>query len=153
MDLQGAQAQTEPMTTNDNKALVRRFIREIFEQGRVESVDELCAEDFIGHTWGEMGRDGLRKTTARVAEALADVHFTIEDEIAEDDRVAVRVTASARQVGKVGGQPASGRSYTIGEIHIFRFRDGKVTEHWHQYDQLGRQQQLQPEAAGATTGG
>ena len=43
--------QNEPMTIDDNKALVRRFISEIFEQGRVESVDELCAEDFIGHTW------------------------------------------------------------------------------------------------------
>ena len=132
------------MTVDDNKALVRRFIREIFEQGRVESVDELCAEDFIGHTWGEMDRDGLRKTTARVGEALADVHFAVEDEIAEGDRVAVRVTASARQVGV-------GRSYTIGEIHIFRFRDGKVIEHWHQYDQLGRARQLQPEAASAAT--
>jgi steroid delta-isomerase-like uncharacterized protein len=134
------------MTTNDNKALVRRFITEIFEQGRVDSVDELCAEDFIGHTWGEMDRDGLRKTTARVAQALADVHFTIEDEIAEGDRVAVRVTASARQVGEIAGQAANGRSYTIGEIHIFRFRDGKVTEHWHQYDQLGRAKQLNPDA-------
>ena len=138
--------QTEPMTTNDHKPLVRRFIREIFEQGRVESIEELCAEDFIGHTWGEMDRDGLRKATARVGKALADVHFTIEDEIAEGDRVAVRVTASARQVGEAGGQPATGRSYTIGEIHIFRFRDGKVTEHWHQYDQLGRMKQLNPEA-------
>jgi steroid delta-isomerase-like uncharacterized protein len=144
--MQSAEDQTGPMTTEDNKALVRRFIREIFEEGRVEAVDEFCAEDFIGHTWGEMDRDGLRRTIARVAEALADVHFTIEDEIAEGDRVAVRVTASARQVGEVGGQPATGRSYTIGEIHIFRLRDGKVIEHWHQYDQVGRAKQLQPEA-------
>ena len=130
------------MTTDNNKALVRRFISEIFEQGRVESVDELCAEDFIGHTWGDMDRDGLKLTTGRVAKTLADVHFTVEDEIAEGDRVAVRITASARQVGEIGGQPGTGRSYTIGEIHIFRFRDGKVIEHWHQYDQLGRAKQL-----------
>jgi steroid delta-isomerase-like uncharacterized protein len=130
------------MTTEGNKALVRRFITEIFEQGRVESVDELCAEDFIGHTWGEIDRDGLKQAMDRVAKSLADIHFTVEDEIGEGDRVAVRVTASARQVGEVGGQPATGRSYTIGEIHIFRFRDGRVTEHWHQYDQLGRAKQL-----------
>jgi steroid delta-isomerase-like uncharacterized protein len=130
------------MTIEENKALVRRFISEIFEQGRVEAVDELCAEDFIGHTWGDMDREGLKQTTGRVAKTLADVHFTVEDEIAEGDRVAVRVTASARQVGEIAGQPATGRSYKIGEIHIFRFRDGKVTEHWHQYDQLGRMKQL-----------
>jgi steroid delta-isomerase-like uncharacterized protein len=130
------------MTTEANKALVRRFISEIFEQGRLEAVDELCADDFIGHTWGEMDREGLKKTTGRVSQSLADIHFTVEDEIAEGDRVAVRVTASARQVGEIAGQPGSGRSYTIGEIHIFRFRDGKVAEHWHQYDQLGRAKQL-----------
>ena len=143
------------MSTQDNKALVRRFITEIFEQGRVESVDELCANDFIGHTWGEIDRDGLKQTMGRVAKSLADVHFTVEDEIADGDSVAVRITASARQVGEIAGQPGSGRSYTIGEIHIFRFRDGKVAEHWHQYDQLGRMKQLNPEPApaAATTGG
>ena len=130
------------MTIEENKALARRFISEIFEQGRVESVDELCADDFIGHTWGNADKEGLRQTMGRVAKSLADVHFTVEDEIAEGDRVAVRVTGSARQVGEVAGQPATGRSYKIGEIHIFRFRDGKVTEHWHQYDQLGRAKQL-----------
>ena len=130
------------MTIDENKALVRRFITEIFEQGRVESVDELCADDFIGHTWGNADKEGLRQTMGRVAKSLADVHFTVEDEIAEGDRVAVRVTASARPVGEVAGQPATGRSYKIGEIHIFRVRDGKVTEHWHQYDQLGRAKQL-----------
>ena len=145
------------MTEQSNKALVRRFISEIFEQGRVEAVDELCAEDFIGHTWGEIDRDGLRQTMGRVAKSLADIHFTVEDEIAEGDRVAVRVTASARQVGEIAGQPTTGNSYTIGEIHIFRIRDGKVAEHWHQYDQMGRMKQLQPEpepeAVGAPIGG
>ena len=155
MDSQHRRAQTEPMSIQDNKALVRRFIGEVFEQGRVEAVDELCAEDFIGHTWGEIDRDGLKQTMGRVAKSLADIQFTVDDEIAEGDRVAVRVTASARQVGEIAGQPATGNSYTIGEIHIFRIRDGKVTEHWHQYDQLGRMKQLnpEPEAVGATTGG
>lgn len=150
MAVQGASAQTEPMTTQDNKALVRRFITEIFEQVRVDAVDELCAEDFIGHTWGEIDRDGLKQTMGRVAASLADIHFTVEDEIAEDDRVAVRLTASARQVGEIAGQAGTGRSYKIGEIHIFRIRDGKVTEHWHQYDQLSRMKQLNPEPAAAT---
>ena len=85
------------MTTDDNKALVRRFISEIFEQGRVGAVDELCAEDFIGHTWGEMDREGLKKTTGRVSQSLADIHFTVEDEIA-------RVTA-----WRSGSLPARGR--------------------------------------------
>ena len=130
------------MMTDENKALVRRFITEIFERGRPEAVDELCAEDFIGHTWGNADRAGLKQAMARVATGLADAHFQVEDMIAEGDRVAVRVTATARQVGEFMGLPASGHSYTIGEIHIFRFRDGKVTEHWHEFDRTGLMRQL-----------
>ena len=133
------------MSTDENKALVRRFISEIFEQGRFEAVDELCADDFIGHTWGNADKDGLRQAIGRVAKALADVHFQIDDMIAEADRVAVRVTARAKAVGEVRGIPPSGRSYEIGEIHIFRFRDGKVVEHWHQYDVPSQMKQLRGE--------
>ena len=132
------------MSSEQNKALVRRFITEVFEQGRDEAVDELCADDFIGHTWGEVDRDGLKAAMERVGKALADAHFAIDDMIAEDDRVAVRVTASARQVGEFMGLPATGRSYEIGEIHIFRLRDGKVTEHWHQYNPGALLKQLNP---------
>jgi steroid delta-isomerase-like uncharacterized protein len=130
------------MTTEENKALVRRFIKEIFEQGRLELVDELCADDFIGHAWGNADKEGLKAAMTRVAQGLADAKFTIQDVIAEDDLVAVRLTASARHVGDFMGMPASGRSYEIGEIHIFRVRDGKVSEHWHQFDSAGMMKQL-----------
>jgi steroid delta-isomerase-like uncharacterized protein len=132
------------MTNEQNKALVRRFIDEIFVQGRTESVDELIADDFVSHTWGagQAGKDDLGQAMARASKGLADVAFTVEDLIAEDDRVAARVTAQATQVGEFAGLPPSGRSYTIGEVHIFRIRDGKVSEHWHQYDQLGMMRQL-----------
>jgi steroid delta-isomerase-like uncharacterized protein len=134
------------MTTDDNKALVRRFIAEIFEQGNLEAVDELCADDFIGHTWGNADKEGLKQAIGRVAKGLVDVSFTIEDEIAENDRVAVRVTSCARQVGEFMGMPPSGKTYTIGEIHIFRIRDGKVTEHWHEFNTAALMKQLGPDS-------
>ena len=130
------------MTIEETKALVQRFITEIFEQGRPEAVDELCADDFIGHTWGNADKDGLKAAMDRVSKGLADAHFQVDDMIAEGERVAVRVTASARQVGGFMGMPASGRTYEIGEIHIFRVRDGKVSEHWHQFDTAGLMKQL-----------
>src|SRR6185503_5556764 len=99
------------MTIADNKALVRRFSTEIFEQGRPEAVDELCADDFIGHTWGNADKEGRKAAMARVAQGLAAARFTIEDEIGEGELVAVRLTASARHVGDFMGMPASGRSY------------------------------------------
>lgn len=130
------------MTIEENKALIRRFISEVFERGHLEAVDELVADDFIGHTWGNASKNGLRLAMERVAKGLADAVFSIDDLIGEDDRVAVRLTASGRQVGEFMGMPASGRTYTIGEIHIFRIRDGKIVEHWHQYDLPGMMRQL-----------
>jgi predicted ester cyclase len=62
--------------------------------------------------------------------------------IAEGGEVAVRLTSHAVQVGEFMGLPPSGKAYTIGEIHIFRIRDGRVSEHWHQADFLGMMRQL-----------
>jgi steroid delta-isomerase-like uncharacterized protein len=132
------------MSITDNKTLVRRFITEVFEQGRIEAVDELVSDDFTPHAWPSTGagRDDLKRAMERVSQGLADARFTIDDMIAEGDRVTVRLTASARQVGPFMGLPASGRTYTIDEIHIFRIRDGRISEHWHQFDQLGMMRQL-----------
>jgi steroid delta-isomerase-like uncharacterized protein len=130
------------MTIEENKALVRRFITDVFEEGRLDAVDELCADDFIGHTWGNTDKEGLKQAMARVAQGLADARFTLDDMIGEGDEVAVRLTASARQVGEFMGMPASGKTYEIGEIHIFRVRDGQVAEHWHQFDSASLMRQL-----------
>ena len=132
------------MTLEGNKALVRRFVDEIFVQGRPEAVEELVADDFVSHTWRSTGdgKGDLKRAIERLSTALADSRFAVEDMIAEGDRVAVRLTAGATQVGELMGLPPSGKSYSIGEIHIFRIRDGKVVEHWHHYDQLGMMRQL-----------
>ena len=132
------------MSTDSNKAIVRRFIDEIFVGGRKETVDELLADDFIAHTGPSTGhpKDDLKAAIDRTSGALDDPRFTIEDLIAEGDRVAVRLTTAATQVGEFMGLPATNKRYEIGEIHIFRLRDGKVTEHWHQLDQMGLMKQL-----------
>jgi steroid delta-isomerase-like uncharacterized protein len=145
------------VSTDQNKALVRRFIDEIFVQGRTATVDELLADDFVAHTWPSTGhpKDDLKGAIERTSKGLSDVSFTIDDMIAEGDEVAVRLTARATQTGEMMGMPPSGKTYEIGEIHIFRVRDGKVTEHWHQFDQMGMMKQLgampgEPAAAGAS---
>ena len=132
------------MTTEENKALVRRFIQEVFLEGRPEAVDELLADDFVPHTWGRTGegKDELIKAIKRVQAGLSDARMTIEDMFAEGDRVAVRLTSHAVQTGPFMGLPPSGKAYTIGEIHIFRLRDGKVAEHWHEADFMGMMRQL-----------
>jgi steroid delta-isomerase-like uncharacterized protein len=132
------------MTAEDRRQLVLRFIREIFVQGSMDALDGLVAPDFHSYTWGPQGagRDELRQAMARVATALDDRVFRVEDTVAEADLVAVRLTASATQVGEFMGLPASGRRYTVSEMHFFRVRDGRIVEHWHQYDVPGLLRQL-----------
>jgi steroid delta-isomerase-like uncharacterized protein len=132
------------MSIDANKAVVRRFVEEVFQNGDVGAVDELVDRDFAPHTWPSTGdgRGDLKRAMERVSKALTDAAFTIEDLIAEDDRVVARLTASATQTGEFMGVPASGTRYTISEIHIFRVCDGLIVEHWHQFDQLGMMRQL-----------
>jgi len=130
--------------TDENKALVRRFVDEVFVAGRMEAVEGLVAPDFVPHSWPGTGPGPaeLNRAMSRVFAGLSDVSMTIEDMIAEGDRVAVRLTAHAVHTGEFMGMPASGKSYTIPEIHIFRVADGKIAEHWGQADLLGMMRQL-----------
>lgn len=133
------------MTTLEaNKAVVRRFIDEIFGQGNLDAVDELAAEDFTPHTWGPTppGRAALREAMARAGSGVTEAKFEIQDAIAEGDRVAVRLTSSARHTGTFMGQPPTGKRYSIDEMHIFRLRDGQVVEHWHEFDKASLMEQL-----------
>jgi len=129
-----------------NKQVVDRFVREVLQQGSKPAVDELVAPDFTSHSWPSTGdgRADLKAAIDRVAKGLADSEFVIEDTIAESDRVVVRLTSSATQVGEFMGMPASGKRYSIGEIHIFRLRDGQLVEHWDQIDVMGMMKQLGP---------
>ena len=145
-----------PIAVEQNVGVVRRFIDEVFLHGKFDSVDELVTEDFTPHTWGPMppGRDGLKQAIERVSQGISDPRMTIDDIVAQDDTVAVRLTSSATQTGTFMGLPPSGKRYEIGEIHWFRLRDGRIAEHWHQADFLGMLRQLgaMPGGGGAMAG-
>ncbi len=127
-----------------NKAVVRRFIAEIFAAGSREAADELIAPDavFHGYPFGDDPRAGMRAAIERVSAGLSDVVFTVHELVAEGDLVSVRLTSAATQSGPFMGMPPSGRRYEIEELHLFRVRDSRVVEHWHQFDQLGLMRQL-----------
>lgn len=128
------------------KALVRRFVEEVFQAGNADAVDELVAPEFVSHTFGitENGSQQLRDAMARVHGMLANVEFAIEDIVAEGDRVAVRLTSSATATGPfMGVESAAGKRYTVLEMHFFRFEDGQVVEHWHVHDAQGMVRQLE----------
>jgi steroid delta-isomerase-like uncharacterized protein len=138
-----------PLRLETNKAVVRRFITEIFEQQDLDAIDELVSEDFTPHTWGPMppGRDGLRTATKRAGAGVSEARFEIHLLVAEDDLVAAYLTSSAVHSGQFMGLAPTGKRYSIDEMHFFRLRDGQVTEHWHQFDKGALVQQLAPEPA------
>jgi steroid delta-isomerase-like uncharacterized protein len=137
-----------------NKAVVRRFIDEVFVAGDPAAADALIAPDAVFHTYpfGDDPRAGMRAAIERVSEGLSDSVFTVHELVAEGDLVCARLTAAATQTGPFMGMPPTGRRYEIEEFHQFRIRDGQVVEHWHQFDQMGMMRQLGVAPAGATSG-
>ncbi len=132
------------MTAEQNRELVRRFIDEVLVDGNEDAADRLLTDDFAAHTWGPMepGPAGMKAAMRRVAGGLSNVSMEVHEMVAERDLVAVWLTSRATQSGQFMGLPPTGRSYQIDEMHLFRARDGRIAEHWHQADFLGLFRQL-----------
>jgi predicted ester cyclase len=132
------------VSAETNKAPVRRFYGQVLNGRHVEAIDELPVTHYDEHDplpGQRDGREGLKDRVSMLADGLAPT-FTIEDIIAEGDRVVVRWTNSARHAGNFLGIPPTGRSCAIAGIDIYRLEDGRLAEHWHVIDQLTMLQQL-----------
>ena len=139
------------MDTAGNKDVVRRLYAMI-NDGRVDQVAHLISPDYIEHDplpGQGSGQEGVLDRFSMITTALAP-HFTVEDLIAEGDRVVVRWTNAGTHVGKFAGIPATGRTFTIAGIDIYRIADRQLSEHWHVIDQLGMLGQLGLLPQGAT---
>ena len=132
-----------------NKQVARQVIDRIFVRQEDAAIDELVSDRFVAHTFGPMapGREGLREGMRRAGAGVSEARFEIHDMIAEGDRVAVRLTTTARHTGRFMGIEPSGNRYSIDEIHIFRIRDGLLVEHWHAFDRADLIGQLKGDAA------
>lgn len=134
------------MSTEQNKAAARQLIEDVFNQGNMALMDELVAADFIEHEElpPEMptGREGVTLMTRLLRGAFPDFEATIEDVIAEGDKVVLRMTWRGTQEGEFMGIPPSGKRFSIAVFDIFRMEGGKIVEHWGQTDMMGMMQQL-----------
>ena len=135
------------MSTDENKAIARRLYEEGFNAHNPDVFDELFAADFGQHvastlpgTWGD--REAAKQTFATIFGAFPDWQVTVEDMIAEGDKVVGRYTAQGTQRGEFMGIPATGKPITTTVIDIFRIANGKIAEHWVESDTLGMMQQL-----------
>jgi steroid delta-isomerase-like uncharacterized protein len=133
------------MSAEDNKAVVRRLIEEVYNEGNMNVVDELVAPDIFDHAAvpeHQHGIDGFKHVMQWVCTFSSDVHYDIDDIIAEGDKVAVRMTQSGTHTGSVKGNPATGKRFSVDYVHWFRLADGKVAEMWAVRDDLSRLEQL-----------
>jgi len=132
------------MSTEQNKAMARRFYNEVIGQGKLEVIDQIVAPSFVDHDRDNPTHDlaGVKQFIAMIRSAFPDVSAKAEDMIAEGDRVVARVTATGTHRGEFMGTPPTGRHITITGIDILRCADGKAVEHWCEFDNLGILQQL-----------
>jgi steroid delta-isomerase-like uncharacterized protein len=133
------------MTTEENKARSRRFFEEVWGQGNLAVIEELTAPSFIDHNAPPSlppGLDGLKQFVVMYRSAFPDLRVSVEDLIAEGDKVVIRWTAHGTNTGPLFGMPATGKVATISGITIERKVDGKTVEGWNNFDQLGVLQQL-----------
>jgi steroid delta-isomerase-like uncharacterized protein len=116
----------------------------VWNQGHFDVADELLASDFAGHSSmaETRGSEEAKQFFVSLRAAFPDIHFTIEDQIAEGDKVVSRWRASATHIGEFQGIPPTGKAGIITGITINRLANGKVVEGWTNLDELGLMQQL-----------
>ncbi len=133
------------MSTEANKAIVRRFVEEVQNGGDLAALDALAAPGYVNHSAPPgvpPDREGLKQLTAMFRQAFPDGRMTIEDMVAEGERVATRKTFRGTHRGELMGIPPTGKAVAIGLIDIVRVADGKVVESWSVADDLGLLRQL-----------
>lgn len=134
------------MSVEENKAIARRFYEEIWNRGDMAAADELIATNIIDHDQNPESRvrgpESVKQLATSNRTAFPDFHFTVEDEITEGDKVAVRWTMRGTHKGEFMGRPATGKQVTVEGMHFWRVAGGKILEAWVNKDRLGMMQQL-----------
>ncbi len=133
------------MSTEENKALVHRLVDNVANEGRFEELEELLVSDYVEHNAPPgipPGREAFKQMSLIFRNAFPDWYFTVEDTIAEGDRVVIRGIGHGAHRGSFLGIAPTGNQIAMRAMHIFRVGDGKVLERWAQADVMGLLQQL-----------
>ena len=130
--------------STENKALVRRWFKEVWNEGNAKTIDELLTDRSVIHGLGEdlRGPAAFKSFHAAYRDAFPDVKIQIERMVAEDDLVAVHWSASATHNVSGLGFAATGRPVKFSGMGIARFEGNKLIEGWNNFDQLGLLQQI-----------
>lgn len=134
------------MSAEGNKALVRRVFEEGWNAGNLDLFDEADAPDYVLHDPSVpedvRGVEGVKRFASMYLRAFPDLHFTVEDQVAEDEKVVTRWISSATHQGELMGIPPTGNRTAVSGITISRVSGGKLAEDWNIWDTLGLMRQL-----------
>jgi steroid delta-isomerase-like uncharacterized protein len=129
------------MSGEQNKAIVRRFFEEVWNQQKENVIDEIFASTVL-FNGQSITRDALKQALAARRTAFADIHVTVDDQVAEGEKVSTRRTWRATQRGPYRGVAATGKQVTWTQISVVRFSQGRIVEDWAVSDELSILQQL-----------
>jgi C-1 hydroxylase len=123
------------LSLEENKDLVRKTI-EATNTHDLSSIEEMVALDFVDHTRRMHGLEGLKQFLSMIFKSFSDFHLTIEDIIAEGDKVWIRSTITGTHTGEFSGLTPTGKKFTESSVWIYRIVNGKVVEGWDVQDEL-----------------
>ncbi len=132
------------MSMEENKAIVRQYVEEVINKRNLAALDEFNPPTYVLHSPGSlpMNREAAKQFITVFQTAFPDLQQTIEDMLAEEDKVVQRVTFRGTHQGEFQGIPATGRHITVTGMNISRVTEGKIVEDWFAFDALGLLQQL-----------
>ncbi len=128
----------------ENKAIARKFY-EILDTGDISKADQVVATNYVNHNaipGQAQGLEGFKQAVNLIHKAFLDIQITIEDQIAEGDKVATRYTVRGTHQGEFLGIAATGKPATWTALVLQRVVGGKIQDSWLQWDQSGLMQQL-----------
>ena len=133
------------MSAEENRKLMHRFFEEVVNQGNLDVIDDLLADDFVEHE--ELpglppGKEGTKQVMAMFRTAFPDMRLTAHETIAEGELVMMRATMRGTHLGEFMGIPPTGNSFEVQAMDMVRYIDGKAVEHWGLTDQMSMMQQL-----------
>jgi steroid delta-isomerase-like uncharacterized protein len=124
-----------------NKEAVKRMYEECFNTGKFEMLTQFIGEAFTSAK-GTKGVEGFKEGIQPLKAAFPDIQWTIEDLVAEGDRVTIKSTWRGTHQGKFGGFEATGKKVAIQAITIYQLKDNKIIQSWLMIDRLGFHQQI-----------
>ncbi|MES2573103.1 MAG: ester cyclase [Verrucomicrobiota bacterium] len=127
------------MLENENTAIVRRWYEEVWNQRRLQTIDELLAPDAVAHDLGGAGATtrgpaAFRAVAEFFHQAFGEIHFIVEEIFGVEDRVAVRLSARLKHTGPLGALAATGAEIVVPVMCMIRMRDGQLVEGWNNWD-------------------